>query len=69
MAKRYFAEKGVRYTDVDVSSDREGLAEMVRITGQYGVPVTVVGDRAMVGWDPREFEGMLGEAAEETADA
>jgi hypothetical protein len=36
--------------------DRKGLKEMVLATGQYGVPVVLVGDRAMVGWDPREFE-------------
>lgn len=32
---------------------------MVSATGQYGVPVIRVGDKAMVGWDKNEFEKML----------
>ncbi|MHB8966560.1 MAG: glutaredoxin family protein, partial [Coriobacteriia bacterium] len=55
-AKRYFAEKKVDFTDVDVSKDRVGLKKMVAMTGQYGVPVILVGERAMVGWNPGEFE-------------
>ncbi len=59
MAKRYFAERGLEYVDHDVSKDREALRDMVTSTGQYGVPVIRVGDRAMVGWDKNEFERML----------
>jgi glutaredoxin 3 len=59
MAKRYFVEKDLPYDDVDVSADRVGLKEMVTTTGQYGVPVIVVGGRAMVGWDRGEFERLL----------
>ncbi len=32
---------------------------MVTMTGQYGVPVIQVGDKAMVGWNPAEFEKMM----------
>jgi len=32
---------------------------MVAMTGQYGVPVVLVGERAMVGWNPKEFEKLL----------
>lgn len=32
---------------------------MVLMTGQNGVPVIKVGERAMVGWDAREFERLL----------
>lgn len=59
MAKRYFAESGIAYRDVDVASDRSGLREMVTLTGQYGVPVIRVGDRPMVGWNPQEFRKLL----------
>lgn len=56
VAKRYFAENEVPYTEIDVSSDVNGLREMVSATGQYGVPVILAGSRAMVGWDSSEFE-------------
>jgi len=32
---------------------------MVKVTGQYGVPVIMVGEKAMVGWNPTEFKKML----------
>jgi glutaredoxin 3 len=60
VAKRYFAEHGVEFEDVDVSMDRRGLREMVMTTGQYGVPVILVGEKAMVGWDEGEFQRLLG---------
>jgi len=39
-------------------SNRRALKDMVMMTGQYGVPVVLVGERAMVGWDEREFEAL-----------
>ncbi len=35
-----------------------GRKRMVTMTGQYGVPVIQVGEKAMVGWNPKEFEKM-----------
>ncbi len=59
VAKRYLAEKGFEFTEIDVTRDRRGLKRMVLMTGQRGVPVIQVGDRAMAGWDKREFERLL----------
>ncbi len=44
---------------MDVAKDRAGLKRMVTMTGQYGVPVIQVGESAMVGWNPGEFEKLL----------
>jgi len=60
VAKRYFADHDVRFTDVNISADRRGLREMVATTGQYGVPVILVGEKAMVGWNVQEFHRLLG---------
>jgi len=59
VAKRYLAEKGFAYREVDVAKDPGGRQEMVRMTGQSGVPVVRVGEHAMVGWDAAEFERLL----------
>lgn len=59
MAKRYFAEYGIEFTEVDVSQDRAGLREMVVTTGRHAVPVIFVGTRAIVGWDRTQFEELL----------
>lgn len=42
-----------------MSSDTEALKQMVERTHQYGVPVIEVDGKAMVGWDRREFEGLV----------
>jgi glutaredoxin 3 len=60
VAKRYLESRGLPYREVDIVKDLRGRQEMVRMTGQYGVPVIRVGERAMTGWDKGEFERLLG---------
>jgi len=59
VAKRYLEERGLPYREVDIISNKRGRQEMVRMTGQYGVPVIRVGEDAMTGWDKAEFERLL----------
>jgi glutaredoxin 3 len=59
VAKRYLEERGLEYREVDIISDPRARQEMVRMTGQYGVPVIRVGERSMTGWDKTEFERLL----------
>ncbi len=59
VAKRYLESKGLPYREIDIIADKRGRQEMVRMTGQYGVPVIRVGERAMAGWDPAEFDRLL----------
>lgn len=56
VAKAYFKEHQVVYREIDILTDKRGRREMVAMTGQYGVPVIRVGEKAIVGWDRREFE-------------
>jgi glutaredoxin len=42
MAKQFFRDNGVEYTDIDVSSDSQAANEMVKKTGQMSVPVIIV---------------------------
>lgn len=60
VAKAYLAQKAIPYREVDITRDRRGLREMVLMTGRHAVPVLRVGEHAMVGWDVREFERLLG---------
>jgi glutaredoxin len=52
--KRYLEHKGVPYTERDVTSDAQALADMQRISGVRIAPVTVVGDRAFYGDFPQQ---------------
>ena len=63
MAKDFFAEKGVQYTGFDVASDAAKREEMIKMTGQLGVPVIVIGGDIMVGFDRERIADKLGIAA------
>ncbi len=60
MAKKYFREKGVRFKDVDVSRDAAAARDMVRRSGQQGVPVIDIGGQIIVGFDRPKIDRLLG---------
>jgi glutaredoxin 3 len=45
---------------VNVAEDAEGRDEMLRRTGQLAVPVTVLGDDVVVGFDRARLSRLLG---------
>lgn len=55
-AKAYFRDNDIEFVEVDIVNDLAGRREMVTMTGQYGVPVVLVGHKTLVGWNPGEFE-------------
>jgi glutaredoxin-like YruB-family protein len=57
--KRYFDEHGVRYSDVDVSSNQKKAEEMVRRSGQQGVPQTDINGTIVVGFDKDKINRLL----------
>ncbi len=60
MAKRYFREKKIRFRDVDVSRDHKAAQDMQRRTGQTGVPVILINNRSIVGFDKPKINKLLG---------
>jgi glutaredoxin len=60
MAKDYFNEKKVAFTDFDVATDMEKRKEMVTKSGQMGVPVIVIGDEIIVGFNRPVIDKLLG---------
>jgi len=59
MAKQYFRQKGVKFKDVDVSRDPTAARDMVRRSGQQGVPVIDIGGKIVVGFDRGKIEKYL----------
>ncbi|MBN1449164.1 MAG: glutathione S-transferase N-terminal domain-containing protein [Bacteroidetes bacterium] len=57
--KRYLKEKGIRFKDVDVSKDSRAAADMVRKTGQKGVPQLWINNRPVVGFDRGKIDTLL----------
>ncbi|MAG11857.1 MAG: NrdH-redoxin [Parcubacteria group bacterium] len=59
MAKEWMKENNIEYTDVDVSTDEKAAQEMTEKSGQMGVPVILVGDEVLVGFDKPKLEALL----------
>ena len=58
--KTYLDNQHIAYTNIDVGADQNAAAEMIRITGQRGVPVTIIdGDKIVVGDDTRKIMEIL----------
>lgn len=60
MTKKYLREKGVRFKEVDVSRDPAAARDMVRRSGQMGVPVLDIGGKIVVGFDRPKINQYLG---------
>lgn len=58
-AKQYFRQKGVRFKDVDVSRDQTAARDMVRRSGQQGVPQILIGSKIIVGFDRPQIDKLL----------
>ena len=58
MVKKWLASKGLGYEEVNLEQHPERQAEMMQLSGQMAVPVTVVADAdndhkdITIGWNP-----------------
>ena len=59
LAKDYLREKGISFTDYNVAQDMKKADEMVKKSGQMGVPVLDVNGRVIVGFNKAEIEQAL----------
>ncbi len=57
--KQYLKKHEIRFKDIDVSRDQAAAKDMVRRTGQQGVPVTLINSRAIVGFNKTEINKLL----------
>lgn len=58
--KTYFRENRVRFKDIDVSRDQRAAKDIIRMTGQMGVPVVLINNKPVVGFDKPKIDRMLG---------
>ena len=59
VAKEFFRSQHVPFTEYNVASDQRKAEEMVRKTGQMGVPVIEVNGKVIVGFNRPEIEKVL----------
>jgi alkyl hydroperoxide reductase subunit F len=65
MAKAFLEKHGVPYESIDVGADPEAAKKMIDLSGQRGVPVIVVDDEVIVGFDSQRLNELFGEATPE----
>ena len=58
-AKDFFTANNVKFTDYNVGTDLAKRKEMIEKSGQMGVPVIVVGDELIVGFDEAQLRTLL----------
>ena len=59
-AKQYFRKKQVPFKDIDVSRDQAAARDMVRRSGQQGVPQIRIGSKTIIGFDRPKIDSLLG---------
>jgi glutaredoxin-like YruB-family protein len=57
--KEYLKSNGFNFKEIDVSRDSAARADMIRKTGQEGVPQTWINNRPVVGFDRAKLDRLL----------
>lgn len=58
--RKYFDEKAVKYNYIDVSKNQKAAEEMVKRSGQQGVPQTNINGQIVIGFDRIKINKLLG---------
>jgi len=57
--KDFLKEKNIKFEDIDVSKNQKKLEEMIRKSGQMGVPQIEINGKIIVGFDKAAIEKEL----------
>lgn len=59
LAKQYFQDHNIEYTEHDVATDVDKQREMIEKSGQMGVPVILIDDQVVVGFNQPKISELL----------
>ena len=59
-AKQFLKDSNIQFEDIDVSENHEKAQEMIKKSGQMGVPVLEIGEKIIVGFDKDKIKETLG---------
>lgn len=60
MAKEYFKENNIPFESIDVGADAEKRKEMMEKSGQLGVPVIIIDEEIIIGFNKPKIAAALG---------
>ena len=58
-AKEFLEKKKIDFIDIDVEDDNEKMNEMIEKSGQMGVPVIIIGNQIVVGFNKEKIEKLI----------
>jgi NADH-dependent peroxiredoxin subunit F len=61
MAKAFLDKHGVPYESIDVGENADAAKQMIDLSGQRGVPVILVDDEVIIGFDSQKLNELFGE--------
>ena len=59
-ARGFLTENGIGFEEFDVLDNQNAREAMIRISGQMGVPVIVIGDEIVIGFNRDRLKEKLG---------
>lgn len=59
MAKDFLKEHGIKFKEVDLQEDRKAAQEIVKRSGQMGVPVIEIEGELVIGFDEAKLRKLL----------
>ena len=59
MVKEYLSQKGITFIEHDLSKDPNKAREMVEKTGQMGVPVVIINENIVIGFNRAKIDELL----------
>lgn len=58
--KQFLKENNITFEDIDVSSNQQAAEEMIKKSGQMGVPVADIEGQIIIGFDKERIKQALG---------
>ena len=58
--KKYLKSKGIEYKDINVEDDLEGRKALMALDKRAGVPMTVVDNNYVLGFERDQLDALLG---------
>ena len=59
LTKQYLRENNIEFQDLNVAEDLKAREEMVEKSGQLGVPVILIDDNVVIGFDKPKIKELL----------
>ena len=58
-AKEYLSRKGISYLEYNVAEDRDSAKEVIQKSGQMSVPVIIIDNEVVVGFNQARLDSLL----------